>query len=73
LPETDRWLIKMLELQDNLRLKEARQLYELVSGMPSAVPVERLKEGGAHIGRWVQEHVTIEENRLFPKLQTPPE
>ena len=73
LPETDHWQLAMLETQYEMLLSEAQHLHELVSGVPSSIPVDRLKEGGVHLVRWLREHVMIEEERLFPKLQGPPE
>jgi hypothetical protein len=32
------------------------------------MPVARCRESGARLVRWMREHVLIEEERLFPRL-----
>ena len=73
LPEADRWQVRMVEVQYEMLLSEARHLSEFVSGVPSSILVKQLKESVTRLARWMREHVTIEEERLFPKLQGPPE
>ena len=72
LPKDDEWLAGMLEIEDEMILKEARQLYELSLGTPSPISVERLRESGARVVRWMRVHVKVEEERLFPRLQDLP-
>jgi hypothetical protein len=59
----------MTETQDEMLLQEVRHLHELVSGLPSSVSVEQLKRSMAYLVQWLREHVRIEEEDLFPKLQ----
>jgi hemerythrin superfamily protein len=67
LPKSDRWQIVMLEIQDEAILVETRHLLEWCAN-PAVVPAGRFQEGGARLVRWVREHVAIEEERLFPRL-----
>jgi hemerythrin-like domain-containing protein len=69
LSEANRWQVRMVEIQDEVILRQACQLYELSSGVSSSVPVERLKEDGTYLVRWVREHVMVEEEHLFPAIQ----
>jgi hemerythrin-like domain-containing protein len=69
LPQADRWQIKMLEIQEESILSEARHLYAWVTEHPAAAPFERLREDGARMIRWMREHVQFEEDRLFPLLR----
>lgn len=72
LPESDEWQVGMIEIEDEMILREAQHLYELASDVSSSVPVARLKEGGARVIRWLRVHVKVEEERLFPRLQDLP-
>jgi hemerythrin superfamily protein len=67
LPTTDRWQIAMLEIQDEAILVEAQHLLDGCAD-PAAMPVARFRESGARLVRWMREHVLIEEERLFPRL-----
>jgi len=68
LPQTDYWQIKMLEIQEEAILSEARHLYEWMANHPASASFERLREDGARLIRWMREHVDFEEERLFPRL-----
>lgn len=72
IPEADRWQVRMLEVQDEMILAEARHFQELFSGAASPVPAERIRESGAHLIRWIDEHIVIEEQNLFTKLEGSP-
>ncbi len=71
--EGSRWQVRMMEIQDEMILTEAKCLRELVSGAPASIARDRLREGGMHLTRWIREHVEIEEKHLFPRLKDPPE
>jgi len=68
LPQADHWQIKMLEIQDEAILSEARHLHEWLLEHPSTAPFEQRREDGARLIRWSKEHVGFEEERLFPRL-----
>ena len=68
LPQADYWQIKMLEIQEESILSEARHLYQWMADNPSSASFERLREDGARMIRWMQEHVKFEEERLFSRL-----
>jgi hypothetical protein len=72
LNEGEQWLIGMTEIQDEAMLSEAEGLHRLVSDATSIQPIGKLKEDGGRLVRWVREHVMIEEERLFTKLDRPP-
>ena len=72
LPEANEWQVGMMEIEDEMILREAQHLHELASDVSSSVPVARLKESGARVVRWMRVHVRIEEERLFPRLQDLP-
>lgn len=72
IPETNQWQIRMVEVQDEMILAEARHLQELFSGTPSSVSAERIRESGAHLIRWIREHIMMEEQNLFPMLEGSP-
>ncbi len=65
IPEANQWQIRMVEVQDEMILAEARHFQELFAGAPSSVSAERIHESGAHIVRWIREHIVIEEQNLF--------
>lgn len=69
LPRADYWQIGMTESQDEMLLNEIRHLHELVSNPPLSVSVDQLRKNVTHFIRWLREHVRIEEEDLFPKLQ----
>lgn len=73
LPKANYWLMEMTEPQDEMLLNEVRQLHDLVSGLPSPISAEQLKKSVAQLNRWLREHVMIEEEHLFTRLQGPPE
>lgn len=64
-PEADQWQVRMLEVQDEMILAEARHFQELFAGAPSSVSAERIHESGAHLVRWIREHIMMEEQNLF--------
>ena len=68
LPQEDHWQIKMLEIQEEAILSEARHLHERMAGRVSADSLKQLQEDGARLIRWMREHVEFEEERLFPRL-----
>ena len=68
LPKADHWQIKMLEIQDEAILSEARHLYEWLVEHPPAASFGKRREDGARLIRWSKEHVGFEEDRLFPRL-----
>ncbi len=67
-PEAHQWQIRMLEVQDEMILAEARHFQELFAGAPSSVSAQRIKESGAHLVRWIGEHIMMEEQNLFTML-----
>ncbi len=69
LPTADHWQIKMLEIQDEAILSEARHLHEWLVEHPSPASFGRLQKDGARLIRWAQEHIVFEEERLFPRLR----
>jgi hemerythrin superfamily protein len=71
LPESDRWQLKMVEVQDEAILMLANDLYGWSTGA-SSFPPEWVQENSARLLRWLQEHVVVEEERLFPRLDDPP-
>jgi hemerythrin-like domain-containing protein len=68
LPPADHWQVKMLEIQDESILSEARHLYEWLLEHSATAPIDKRREDGARLIRWTQEHVKFEEERLFPQL-----
>jgi len=68
LPEVDHWQIKMLEIQDEAILSEARHLHEWLVEHPFPASFERLQKDGVRLIRWAREHIGFEEERLFPRL-----
>jgi hemerythrin-like domain-containing protein len=68
LPEADHWQIKMLEIQDEAILSEARHLHEWLVEHPPPASFERLRKDGVRLIRWAREHIGFEEERLFPRL-----
>jgi hemerythrin-like domain-containing protein len=70
--EADQWQAGMIEIQDEMILTEARHFLELVSKESSSVSADRVLEGSSHLIRWVREHVMIEEQVLFPRLEGTP-
>ncbi|MBI3622050.1 MAG: hemerythrin domain-containing protein [Nitrospirae bacterium] len=68
LPQADHWQIKMLEIQEESILSEARHLYQWIVDNPASGSFERLREDGARMIRWMREHIKFEEERLFPRL-----
>jgi len=68
LPQADHWQIKMLEIQEESILSEARHLYQWMVDNPASASFERLREDGARMIRWMREHVKFEEERLFSRL-----
>jgi len=73
IPESEQWQIRMVEVQDEMILSEARHLQEIFVGTSTSVSAGRIKEGGAHLVRWIREHIMIEENNLFTKIDGGPE
>ena len=71
LPEADHWQIKMVEIQDEAVLMLANDLQGWATGVSSFSP-EWVQENAARLLRWLHEHVAIEEERLFPRLEAPP-
>jgi hemerythrin superfamily protein len=71
LPETERWQIKMVEIQDEAILTLAKDLHGWSTG-EARFPREWVQENVARLHRWLQEHAVIEEERLFPRLSAPP-
>lgn len=69
LPKADYWQIGMTESQDEMLLNEIRHLHELVSNPPLSVSADQLRKNVTPFIRWLREHVRIEEEDLFPKLQ----
>jgi hemerythrin-like domain-containing protein len=63
--EANQWQIRMVEVQDEMILAEARHFQELFAGAPLSVSAERIHESGAHIVRWIREHIVMEEQNLF--------
>jgi hemerythrin-like domain-containing protein len=70
LPEADRWQVSRIEVQDEAIMKEARTLHERSAGAFLSTSLRQFKEAGAHLIRQVREHVTIEEEHIFPKFQS---
>jgi hemerythrin-like domain-containing protein len=68
LPQADHWQIKMLEIQDEAILSEARHLHEWLLEHPAAASLGTRQEDSARLIRWTREHVGFEEERLFPPL-----
>jgi hemerythrin-like domain-containing protein len=68
IPEANQWQIRMVEVQDEMILAEARHFQELFAGAPSSVSAERIHESGAHLVRWIHEHIIMEEQNLFTML-----
>jgi hemerythrin-like domain-containing protein len=68
-PEADQWQVRMVEVQDEMILAEARHFQELFAGAPSSVSAERIKESGAHLVRWIGEHIIMEEQNLFTLIE----
>jgi hemerythrin-like domain-containing protein len=68
LPQADQWQIKMLEIQEESILSEARHLYQWMVDNPASGSFEQLREDGARLIRWMREHVKFEEERLFSRL-----
>lgn len=69
LPKADHWQIKMLEIQDEAILSEARHLSEWLLEHPATAPFgKQRREDGTRLIRWSREHVGFEEDRLFPRL-----
>ena len=65
--EDSDWQLGMTEMQDNLIFKEVERLRDLVTSRPMGISLPELKESTAHLTRWINEHITIEEQFLFPK------
>lgn len=72
LPENDEWQVGMMEIEDEMILREVRSLHDLASDASSSLPIEELKKSGTRLIRWVRTHVKVEEERLFPRLQDLP-
>jgi hemerythrin-like domain-containing protein len=68
LPKADHWQIKMLEIQDEAILSEARHLHEWLQEHPPTASFGARREDSARLIRWAHEHVKFEEERLFPPL-----
>lgn len=68
LPKADHWQIKMLEIQDEAILSEARHLQEWLLEHPADDSLGKRREDSARLIRWAREHVSFEEERLFPQL-----
>ncbi len=68
LPKADHWQIKMLEIQDEAILSEARHLSEWLLEHPATASFGTRLEDSARLIRWSKEHVSFEEDRLFPRL-----
>ena len=68
LPQADQWQIKMLEIQEEAILSEARHLYEWLLEHPATASLGQRREDSARLIRWSKEHVGFEEERLFPRL-----
>jgi len=69
IPEADQWQIRMVEVQDEMILAEARHLQELFAGPALPPPAGRVRESGAHLVRWIREHIMIEEQNLFTRIE----
>ena len=69
IPEANQWQVRMVEVQDEMILAEARHFQELFAGAPSSVSVERIRESGAHLVRWIGEHIVMEEQNLFTMIE----
>jgi len=69
LPKDDRWQIAMVEVQDEAFLAVAGHLYEWCQEHPGSLPVQRVREGIFRLGRWMREHISAEEERMFPRLE----
>jgi len=69
LPHADEWQVRMLEIQDEALLALAHDLLDW-SANHSTLPVTQVQEKAARLIRWMEEHVTIEEERLFPRLSS---
>jgi len=67
-PQADHWQIKMLEIQDEAILSEARHLYEWIVEHPATDSLGKRREDSTRLIRWAREHVGFEEERLFPRL-----
>jgi len=65
LPEADHWQLRMMEIQDEAIAVEARHLIDWCAG---TTPDDRFREHGLRLARWMCERVSIEEERLFPRL-----
>jgi hemerythrin-like domain-containing protein len=68
-PKADQWQIRMVEVQDEMILAEARHFQELFTGAPSSASAERIRVSGAHLVRWIREHIMIEEQNLFTLIE----
>ena len=68
LPKEEHWILKMMEIQEEAIMTEALHLHEWSSDKSSTMPAHRLRESVARLSRWIREHVVMEEERLFPKL-----
>jgi hemerythrin-like domain-containing protein len=69
IPEANQWQVRMVEVQDEMILAEARHFQEHFSGSPSPASAERIKKKGAQLFRWIREHVAVEEQNLFPLVE----
>jgi hemerythrin-like domain-containing protein len=69
IPEGNLWQVGMMGVQDEMILAEARHFQELFPGSPSPASAERIRESGAHLVRWIREHIAVEEQNLFPWLE----
>jgi hemerythrin-like domain-containing protein len=65
--EDSDWQLGMTEMQDALIFKELERLGNLVNSQPRGISLAELKESTAHLTRWIQEHIAIEEKFIFPK------
>lgn len=68
IPEANQWQIRMVEVQDELILAEARHFQDQFSVSPTPASAGRIRQMGAHLVRWIREHIEVEENNLFPML-----
>jgi hemerythrin superfamily protein len=66
--EDSNWQLGMTEMQDGLILQEVKRLLDRNSVQSPAVPSDEIKETVSNLSRWIEEHVTMEEEQLFPKL-----
>ena len=69
MPEDEKWRVAMIETHDEMILDVAQNLHLLISDACASIPVERLKESGIHLIRWIKEHVVIEEEHFFPRFE----